>query len=92
MSDVITISGIELSQTCNACPEQYDAYRNGKQVGYLRLRHGHFTVDCPDESGELVYEAAPNGDGQFDPNERDKYLFEAVNAIRTWVAKNPAID
>ena len=36
---------IELVKTCGACPEQYDAYFEGYQVGYLRLRHGTFRVD-----------------------------------------------
>ena len=36
--------GIKLTLTCTACPEQYDALYEGKVVGYLRLRHGSFTV------------------------------------------------
>jgi len=72
---------IELVKTCSACPEQYDAYLDGKQVGYLRLRHGHFRVDFPDVNGETIYEASPRGDGAFVDNERDYYLRFAVDAI-----------
>jgi hypothetical protein len=57
------INGVELKRTCHACPEQYDACMNGKAVGYLRLRHGHFTVSCPKAQGEMVHEATPKGDG-----------------------------
>jgi len=57
------IDGIRLTMTCNACPEQPEASKEGKPVGYLRLRHGHFTVECPLEGNELVYEAHPEGDG-----------------------------
>ena len=35
-------------------------------------------MQCPDERGELVYEAEPLGDGEFEPEERAKFLQEAV--------------
>ena len=76
-----TIEDIELIKTCDWAPEQYDAYLNGKQVGYLRLRHGKFRVDFPDCGDETIYEAEPNGDGCFDDDEREKYLTEAKQAI-----------
>src|SRR5437879_2641767 len=57
---------VRLAQTCFACPGQYDAFIGEEKAGYLRLRHGHFSVDCPDVFGETVYEASPNGDGIFD--------------------------
>lgn len=72
---------IELRLTCGACPEQYDAFLDGQQVGYLRLRHGHFTVEYPDCGGETIYEASPSGDGSFEDAERDHYLRFAVDAI-----------
>ncbi len=79
---------IKLVETCWACPEQYDAFLNGKQVGYLRLRHGQFTVECPDVEDELVYSAKPIGDGRFETNERDLYLNKAKKAILNWISKN----
>ncbi len=75
---------IILKRTCYAWPEQYDAFvddLDGAQVGYLRLRHGFFSVDFPDYAGETIYEASPRGDGQFDDDERDYYLRFAVDAI-----------
>jgi hypothetical protein len=72
---------IKLVMTCGACPEQYDAYRNGEQVGYLRLRHGHFRVNCPDSRGIEMFAASPRGDGIFTDDERDGFLREAVSAI-----------
>lgn len=77
---------MKLIKTCDACPEQYDAYLDGKMVGYLRLRHGSFTVTCPSVGGTLVYEAEPEGDGAFEDDERDYYLRFAVAAILEWVA------
>jgi len=75
--------GIALVRTCGACPEQYDAFDGrGRQVGYLRLRHGHFTVDSPDCGDRRVYEARPLGDGCFDASERDGFLRAAIDAIK----------
>ena len=70
----MTNEGIKLVQTCGACPEQYDAYLDNKMIGYLRLRHGNFTVRYPDHNGEIVFEAKPHGDGLFHYEERDLYL------------------
>lgn len=76
------VEGCRLLKTCSACPEQYDVYRGGKQIGYLRLRHGHFRADYPDCGGETVYEAEPRGNGAFDPDERSHFLSEAVRALK----------
>lgn len=79
---VFAYRNITLFNTCSACPEQYDAKdQNGEKVGYLRLRHGEFTVAVPDVGGEIVYSASPCGDGMFDDDEREKYLIAAVEAI-----------
>lgn len=81
MEPIRTIDGYRLELTCGACPEQYDVYRGPLQVGYLRLRHGEFRADVPDCGGETVYEAEPEGDGEFTDTERDGYLRAAVAAI-----------
>lgn len=72
---------IELVMTCGACPEQYDAFYDGEMVGYLRLRHGVFTVDADGPWGEALYRAHPQGDGIFEWDEREKYLHKAKKAI-----------
>ena len=79
-----TADDIVLDQTCGACPEQYDAYIGGVQVGYLRLRHGTFRVDCPTSGGETVYRAYPDGDGCFMDHERARHLAAARQAILDW--------
>lgn len=71
-----------LVQTCGGCPEQYDVFRKGKKVGYLRLRHGYFTARMFSPSGEVVYETMTIGDGIFDPSERDMQLKKAKDAIK----------
>ena len=51
---LLTTDEVELIKTCHACPEQYDAFFQGKQIGYLRLRHGEFRVDYPDCGDETI--------------------------------------
>ncbi len=79
---------IKLVETCWACPEQYDAFYNGEQVGYLRLRHGQFTVECPDVEDQLVYSAETTGDGRFEYEERNFHLDNAKKAILKWISEN----
>ena len=74
------IGKIYLEQTCGACPEQYDAYReDGKYFGYFRLRHGFFTVDNAND--DLVYSSRPEGDGCFETEERKLELCRGVQAL-----------
>ena len=79
--DLVTIDGVRLNLTCGACPEQYEAFIGQERVGYLRLRHGYFTVEVPDCGGETVLEAKPEGDGIFEDHERAVFLKAAVKAI-----------
>ncbi len=86
MGDDLYIDGYKFVLTCFACPEQYDVYSpSGKQVAYLRLRHGTFRVACPDVGGDTVYSAEPNGDGIFYPEERLAYLKIAMTKIQEWI-------
>jgi hypothetical protein len=82
---MLNIKGIELVKTCSACPEQYDAFLNGVQVGYFRLRHGHFRVDCPNNRGETVFEANPKGDGSFYDDEREHFLTLGIDALKEYL-------
>lgn len=82
----MNVSDITLVMTCGHCPEQYDAFVGNTQVGYLRLRHGGFTVRCPglDFENEVVYSANTKGDGEFDDGERSFHLDTAKRAICEW--------
>lgn len=75
------INGFTLIRTCWACPEQYDALFRGQEIGYLRLRHGHFYCEYT-PTDKRVFEAQPNGDGIFDDDEREEYLTKAINALK----------
>lgn len=78
---------IRLVKTCSRMPEQYDAYIGEESVGYLRLRHGYFSVECPGPCDDLVYEASPVGHGEFEDDERDLHLSKAKEAIMAWVER-----
>lgn len=73
------------------CPEQYDVYLAGREVGYLRLRNGKFRAEVP-FGGKVVYEAEPQGDGCFEEEEREKYLNEAIQAIDLALGKKQPIE
>ena len=79
----MNVYDIELVQTSIACPEQYDAIDcvTKQEIGYLRLRHGRFTVEVPGPGGRLVYESHPAGDGIFEEAERTGELNRAIEAI-----------
>lgn len=72
----------QLVMTCSACPEQYDVFFRGEKVGYMRLRHGYFRVECPKD--EVIYGSAPNGaDGTFrDKEQRVAFLTIGCEAIK----------
>lgn len=48
--------------TCEGCPEQYDVFdKDGNQVGYVRLRWGGLTAQCPDVGGIYIYSTGIGG-------------------------------
>lgn len=51
------INGLNFRLTCEVAPEQYDVYKDGEQVGYVRLRWGCLTCYVPDYGDKIVYEA-----------------------------------
>lgn len=76
------INNIEFMLTCYSHPEQYDLFADGeRQVGYVRIRHGKITVECPDVGGSLVMSRFINGDGYLLHGEREQVLQEAANAV-----------
>lgn len=74
-------NGLQIKMTCPACPEQYEVFKDEKQVAYFRLRHGEFRVDYPTCGDETIFEAEPNGDGIFDNDERLVYLSKAMRQV-----------
>lgn len=78
------INGYRLKQTCFACPEQYDVFseETDELVGFMHLRYGYFYAEALKPERTSVYSANPKmSDGTFHPEERQRYLTEAVGAL-----------
>jgi len=72
-------------KTCDAFPEQYDVFEDGRRVAYFRARHGYFEVYVPDEGGEVIYAAEIDGNGNFyDEKERKRQMKKATKAIKAY--------
>ena len=87
----IMIKELRFVKTCSACPEQYDVFNiKNEQVGYVRLRWGGLTCECPDYGGEVIY-SADVGDGWsgcFESEEqRQEHLENIADAILTHINK-----
>lgn len=75
---------LRFEKTCDACPEQYDVFKGGKQVGYIRLRHGVLSCRYPNNHGEIIYahQFEDEWKGYFETEEeRTFYLEECKNAL-----------
>lgn len=84
---------IQLVKTRHICPEQYDAFDlRGRKIAYLHMRHGSFTIECPDAGGELIYSVCLDGDGAFFDYERDGYLSDAKIVIANFYNRNAVWD
>jgi len=78
------IENLKFEVTSPGCPEQYDVFKNNKQIAYIRLRWGHLIVEHPDVNGELIYEHCFDSDekGGFDgEDERSMFLELIANKI-----------
>lgn len=84
------IEGLDFKQTCGACPEQYDVFKDEKQVGYVRLRWGDLSCRYPDYEGDEIYSESFQDawKGCFDDdNERNKYLLIIANELNNYLEK-----
>lgn len=79
------INEYDFELTCEACPEQYDVTKDGKQVGYVRLRWGSLGVYYPDCLGNIIYSASIGDNGFigcFESDEqREFHLTEITKAL-----------
>lgn len=78
-----TFMGIDLVQTCGACPEAYNAFSDGTYIGYLHLRYGTFTVDYEigGNDPKRIWTARVEGDGIFSLDEREDCLQTACRLL-----------
>lgn len=45
---IVIPEGFSVELTCSACPEQWDIFFDGRQVGYLRCRRSRWQLHYPD--------------------------------------------
>jgi hypothetical protein len=79
--------GLTFICTCIACPEQYNVFKDEKQVGYVRLRWGGLRVDSPDYMGKEIY-YTNYGDGycgEFSDEDRPVQLAKIAKIINTHI-------
>lgn len=50
-----TFGHIKLFKTCEACPEQYEVYNEGENIGYIRYRRGWLKAN-PIINGEYLFD------------------------------------
>lgn len=84
------IQKLNFVETCGACPEQYDVFKGGRQVGYVHLRRGTVTCYFPDCRGDTIYSHSFDDEwkGFFeDPDERETYLNRIATAIHVALAQ-----
>lgn len=77
------INGYDFICTCVVCPEQYDVFGNGKQVGYVRLRYGVLTLDYPNINGKEIYRFLYDNEwlGSFMSEEDRDFQFSVMSRI-----------
>ena len=84
-----TICGLRFAITCGRCPEQYDVFKDGVQVGYVHLRGGDLYASFPDSGreSEVIYSHHFDGEenqwkGDFESDEeRARYIVAISNSI-----------
>lgn len=80
--------GFTVALTCISCPEQWDIFYDGRQVGYLRCRHSRWSLEYPDCGGELLIREPWHPErGEYESNFDDERpaVFERV--FRALVAR-----
>lgn len=91
---MIKLKGLKFILTSFACPEQYDVFKNDKQVAYVRLRWGHLSVTYPDVKGEKIFEHYFPDDfkGAFESEEeRMEFLNKIADKINERIYKEEKI-
>lgn len=77
------INDIEFKETSFACPEIWDAYKDGEYIGYVRLRHGIVRISLDDPDQTLYSEdISQHSDGVFYSDKiRTNWLTKAAIAF-----------
>lgn len=70
--------------TGSACPEQYDVYKDGTNIGYIRVRWG-CAVFASDPCYNIIFVSGSIGDscwaGKFDSDQQRNDFFDLCNNV-----------
>lgn len=73
------IMGYKFEMTCGSCPEQYDVYKNDKQVAYVRFRYGSCTT-YTEPLGQIIcdYCNFDGWQGNFESERQRNYYLQLI--------------
>lgn len=71
---------IRLEELCSDYPEAYNLFIQDKEVGYLKVRGGIFTVEY-DLTSQIIFTIRVDGDGCFCDYERDFFLRKGIKEV-----------
>lgn len=71
---------IRLEELCSDYPEAYNLFIQDKEVGYLKVRGGIFSVEY-DLTSKIIFTTVVDGDGCFCDHERDYFLRKGIKEV-----------
>lgn len=83
------IDGLAFKLRTSACPEQWDVYKSGVKVAYVRLRHGYLKVMDADHS-EIWWDNSESKDFDHDgvfatEADRNHYLTKIAGVVNEYI-------
>jgi len=81
----IIIKGYKFVETCSMCPEQYEVFKDDKQVAYIRVRWSYANCEVPDCGGTVIHEINVDEGtmtgGFIDENQRDEFFNKVIEVL-----------
>ncbi len=65
---------LKLTKISISHPEEYEVSLQGNVIGFIRLNYNCLRVDYMNYGGEVLFDDATKGDGEFDESEKDNYI------------------
>lgn len=87
-STTLNVNNYALIQTWHSAPEQYEVFKGGKNVGYLRLKYGTLRVFYPGVTGNQIASFETKGYSSFEEEEKTEFLEKAVAEIDKHIKKD----
>lgn len=85
LQGVVCPETITIKLTCISCPEQYEVYSDGDEIGYLRFRYGLWEVWYTVIDRTLLYKAMWEGEPYKSEFETQEKRAEELNRAIKWL-------